>query len=188
MTLPLETERLWIRPFETDDVDALASWLLDPEVDRWLMLDLKTTEDVRQRIAMYQRYQSERGFSFWALEEKETRKVIGGCGLFPIGWEGPDVEIAWHMHRSFWGVGYASEAAIAVLRYGLSILEIARIWAILSPENIASRRVAQKAGMQYVSLGGYKNKTHEFYVLPKDAGDPPPQGPDITPPDAPDQE
>jgi RimJ/RimL family protein N-acetyltransferase len=140
-------------------------------------------EEINARIELYRRQHQEHGFSFWALERRIDGLVIGGCGLFPIGWKGPDIEIAWHIRRNCWGRGYASEAAHAVLEHGLRDLGINRIWAILSPENPASRRVAERAGMDYVGLGGYKDLPHEYYILPKGSGDKPPQGPRVIPPE-----
>lgn len=181
MNLPLETERLRVRLFVEDDLEALASWLLDPEVNRWLLLNLHTLDDIRPRIDLYRRRQEELGFSFWALERKTDGVVVGGCGLLPIGWEGPDVEIAWHLRRDCWGNGYATEAARAVLQYGLENLGIPQIWAILSSENLASRRVAQRTGMAFVNMGGYKNHSHDFYVAPEVNVEATPLGPDVTP-------
>lgn len=179
MSLPLETERLIVRPFREQDLEALGGWMLDPEVTRTLHLHFDSLEDLRPRIEMYTRFHEKLGYSFWAVERKEDGRVVGGCGLFPIDWVGPDVEIAWHMRRDCWGQGYAPEAARAVLDYGLNELKIERIWAMLLPENNASRRVAQKMEMEYVGLGVKSGFPHEFYILPKDSGEIPPRCPDI---------
>lgn len=89
MTQPLLTDRLIVRPFEFDDLDALAGWLLDPEVNKWLLLNVETVDDVRPRTEMYFRQQAQLGYSFWAVQRKSDDEVIGGCGLLPIGWAGP---------------------------------------------------------------------------------------------------
>ncbi len=182
MPLPLDTGRLIVRPFREDDLEALGAWMLDPEVTRHLLLSFRSLDELRPRIELYERHHREHGYSFWAVERKNDRLVIGGCGLLPIGWVGPDVEIAWHIRRDCWGQGYATEAAEAVLDYGLGELKFSRVWALLLPENAASRRVAQKIGMEYVGLGVKSGHQHEFYILPKGSGDTPPQGPELTPP------
>jgi RimJ/RimL family protein N-acetyltransferase len=185
MPLPLDTDRLIVRPFHEDDLEALGAWMLDPEVTRYLLLSFRSLDELRPRIEMYNRRHDELGYSFWAMERKEDKLVIGGCGLLPIGWVGPDVEIAWHMRKDCWGMGYTPEAARAILDYGINELKLPRIWALLMPENDASRRVAQKVGMEYVGLGSYKGHPHEFYIVPKGTGSTPPNGPDLTPPDLP---
>ncbi|MFH0882173.1 MAG: GNAT family N-acetyltransferase [bacterium] len=185
MPLQLDTERLIVRAFREDDLEALGAWMLDPDVTRHLLLSFHSLEELRPRIEMYNRHHRNLGYSFWAMERKADNLVIGGCGLLPIGWIGPDVEIAWHMRKDCWGQGYAPEAAGAVLDYGVNVLKLPRIWALLSPENTASRRVTQKVGMEYVGLGSYQGHPHEFYIVPKGTGRKPPNGPDLTPPVSP---
>ena len=65
------------------------------------------------------------------------------------------MELAYHYLPSAWGKGYGSEAAAAVIAYGLSVLGLDRIIAICFPENIGSWRVMEKAGMRYVGTASY---------------------------------
>lgn len=83
------------------------------------------------------------GFGLWAIVNKETGEVIGDCGitLQPTP-NGREPEIGYHLWRDFWGRGFASEAARAALRFGMTTLQLSRIVSIVDERNIPSQRVA----------------------------------------------
>ncbi len=74
--------------------------------------------------------------------------------------------------RKHWGQGLATEAALTLIRYGLQTLQLKRLVAIAKPENLASRRVMEKIGMQYdknIQLYGFEwalYTTKNHYSLP----------------------
>jgi RimJ/RimL family protein N-acetyltransferase len=83
------------------------------------------------------------------VEEKATGAFIGRIGLlYQEDWpEGRHkTEVGWLLDRSYWAQGLATEGALASLRYGFEELGLERIISI-RPANLASRRVAQKAGL-----------------------------------------
>src|SRR5262249_56425007 len=55
------------------------------------------------------------GLGVWALEERESGRLVGIVGLFPLAWQGPELELAYHVVPSAWNRGFATEAARAVL-------------------------------------------------------------------------
>ena len=83
------------------------------------------------------------------VEERASGNFIGRIGLMRHDdWPGQDkTEVSWVLDRSCWGRGLATEGARASLRYGFEELGLERIISIIRPENAASRRVAEKAGM-----------------------------------------
>ncbi|HEU4480810.1 MAG TPA: GNAT family N-acetyltransferase, partial [Actinomycetota bacterium] len=89
------------------------------------------------------------GFSLWALIEKATGDLIGDCGLFHVEGKGPDVELAYHLVRSRWRMGYITEAANACVEYGFRHLALDRIIALTDGDHFVSRRVMEKVGMTY---------------------------------------
>lgn len=104
---------------------------------------------VEARLKSYASRHSRRGYSSWAVVERESGRVIGdaGFGLFePTG----DVELGYTLARDRWGLGYATEAARACLEEGLEHLTVPRIIALADEENVASQRVAEKIGMTRV--------------------------------------
>jgi ribosomal-protein-alanine N-acetyltransferase len=91
------------------------------------------------------------GFCLWKLVEKESRLIIGFCGLQHLGTTG-DVEIGWWLARDRWGMGLATEAARCALDHGFTIARLPRIVAIAQPENHASINIMRKLGMTFQGL------------------------------------
>lgn len=115
-----------------------------PSVDR--------TRAIIDRLIAHERRQ---GFGLWAVELNETGELIGDAGLFLVETTGPEVELAYHFGKAWWGQGYATEAAIASLDYGFRECGLSEIIAICYPEHVASRRVMEKAGMRYIGPARY---------------------------------
>ena len=149
--LPIETERLLVRPFVAER-DGAAMWSVyrDPEVMRFIpggvLADL---EAVRSTLERYETEQGSRGFSFWAVVEQTTGLVIGDVG-FGIFERTGEVELGWTLARHRWGLGYATEAAGACLSAGLAHLAAPRIVAVVDAANEPSFRVAERIGMERV--------------------------------------
>ena len=151
----LETQRLVLRPFTMDDLDALAESLADPEVMRYVGEGEavgKTREEsermLRELIDEYDRW----GYGLWAVttESENEGRPIGWCGL--IEWEldgTTEVEVAYLLGRPSWGKGYATEAATAVRDYGIGTVGRTRLVSLVYPENEASLGVVRKLGMRY---------------------------------------
>jgi ribosomal-protein-alanine N-acetyltransferase len=91
-------------------------------------------------------YWDERGFGRFAVTDKRDGEFIGYSGL---GVYDNRVELNYGLSKQHWGKGYATEAALACLRYGFEELKLDRIAAVARVENIASQRVAENIGMEY---------------------------------------
>ena len=148
IALPIETERLLVRPFEPEqDADAMLAVYGDPEVMRYVPGGAVPDRDaVLSMLLGYEAQQAELGFSSWALVERESAQLIGdvGFGIFaPTG----DVELGYTLSRAHWGRGFATEAAAACLTAGLAQLPVSRIVALVDEENTRSARAAQRVGM-----------------------------------------
>jgi RimJ/RimL family protein N-acetyltransferase len=98
---------------------------------------------VRGPIAMYERH----GFGLWMCEAKESGEPLGICGLIKRDTL-EDVDIGFAFLPRFWGQGYAHESAAAVLDYARQVLELDRIVAITSPDNLSSIRLLEKLGLR----------------------------------------
>jgi len=145
----IKTARLTIRPFQLADLDAYHQQIYsDPDVTRYLPggrpRPRHETEDV---IALFINHRRREGFSIDAVIETVTGQLIGHCGLHRLK-EDRNVEIGYSFGKLYWGQGYATEAAYAMLRYGFETLELHRIIALAMLPNTASQRVMQKLGMQ----------------------------------------
>jgi RimJ/RimL family protein N-acetyltransferase len=159
--LPLETERLMIRPFEPDrDAEPLHELWGDAEAMQFIPGGAKrTVGETRSRLAAL-RGRAAEGWGFWAVEELQGGRPVGGVGLYPLNWEGPEIELAYHVVPSAWNRGYASEAAAALLAAAWET-GLDHVVAVAMPGNAASRRVMEKLGMSLEGSARYR----EFDVV-----------------------
>jgi len=162
-----ETDRLLLRHFHFLDLNAMMRVFGDSEVMRFGP-GVQSSEWVRSWLqSCLEDYYLRRGFGPWAVMEKQRRETIGYCGLFYFpDIEGqPEIEIGYRLARSFWGSGYATEAARAVRDYSFDVLGLSRLIALIDPQNKASIRVAEKIGMRYEKdaiLAGYTHPDHVY--------------------------
>jgi [ribosomal protein S5]-alanine N-acetyltransferase len=161
----VETERLILRHFHIVDGEAMDRVFGDAEVMKYGR-GVQSPEWVRNWLrGCLQDYYSKWGFGLWAVALKSRREVIGFCGLSrfeDVGGQ-PEVEIGYRLARVFWGRGYATEAAAAVRDYGIQTLCLPRLISIIDPRNVASIRVAEKAGLKYekdVVFQGFEDRVY----------------------------
>lgn len=142
----LETERLLLRPFRAEDLDAYAALCADPEVMRYIGegKTLGRAESWRQ-MAFFLGHWQLRGFGLWAAEHRATGALIGRIGLHrPEGW--PGLEVGWLLGRAWWGQGLATEGGRAALEHAFHRLGADHVVSVIQPGNAASIRVAEKLG------------------------------------------
>jgi [ribosomal protein S5]-alanine N-acetyltransferase len=143
----IETERLILREFVPEDVDALSLVVSDRETMRFYPAPLDRAEVDAWIVRNLRRYEKD-GHALWAAILKSSNELIGDCGLVRQTVEGIDeVEIAYHIRRDLWGKGLATEAARACRDYGFARLPVERLISLIRPENLSSRRVAEKNGL-----------------------------------------
>lgn len=151
MTIIIETERLYLRTWETSDVQPYWAINQDPKVIEFLPGPM-TMEAVNQFIVAKNQQQAERGFTLWATELKATRELIGFVGLNYTNWEAhftPAVEVGWRLGSRYWGNGYATEGAEAALEFGFNTIGLNEIVSFTVPMNNRSLRVMEKIGLRY---------------------------------------
>ncbi|HEU4977007.1 MAG TPA: GNAT family N-acetyltransferase [Baekduia sp.] len=144
--LPILTPRLRLRALRADDLDALTGVYTHPLVARWI--GAHTREDVAREIGLHVAHQSATGWSFWAVEDRESGRLLGDCGLQPLEQRGPEVELGYDLHPDAWGRGLATEAARAVMAAAFGPLRLDRVVAVVKPDHVASQRVLEKAGLE----------------------------------------
>jgi [ribosomal protein S5]-alanine N-acetyltransferase len=161
--LPLETERLRLRPAAIDDLEAWLAISRDAETAWWGESSSTLSDagvNLKKQIAAQERH----GFSLWAVELKPAGTVIGATGLQHLG-DGDDIEVGYRFLREHWGRGYATEAARAAIRFGFDELALDQIVAVTLPTNQASRRVMEKCGLTYVGIVRVYGQTQVMYAL-----------------------
>lgn len=142
----LETPRLRLRGFSHDDLDAYAEMCADPEVMRFVG-NGQTLDRCQawRNMAMIAGHWQLRGYGLWAVEERSSREMIGRIGLWnPEGWL--QMEVGWTLRRTYWGQGFATEAAQAAIDYAVTVLKEQHLISLIKPGNQASIRVAERLG------------------------------------------
>lgn len=143
----LETERLRLRPWRSDDLDAFAPFMADGAATRFIGGPL-SREDTWRRVAMLIGHWTLRGFGNWAIEDKASGAFVGYGGLwYPEGWR--DRELMWGLVPPYRGRGYATEAARRARAYAYGELGWATVVSYIAPENEPSRRVAERLGAKH---------------------------------------
>jgi RimJ/RimL family protein N-acetyltransferase len=147
----IETLRLCIEPFCSDDVAAAFAWLSDPEVMRFIPTGAdRSMGETTKRLARYIEHQTLHGFSKWIIRERASGQAIGDAGLVLLEDVGK-IDLGFRFARSYWGRGLATEAASAWVRAAFVDFGLDRLTAFAHPENLASLRVLQK--LRFRSMG-----------------------------------
>jgi [ribosomal protein S5]-alanine N-acetyltransferase len=153
----LHTERLLLRDFQPEDFSILAECYEDPWVVRNLFGAQARPAAAAGSVvyaARFDRWQPRRAHYGFAIELAESGELIGDCALTPLVWNDsgapPDAAaIGFVLHPRHWGRGYGTEAARALVRFAFEELGLSAVYGGCLPENIASRRVLEKAGLRF---------------------------------------
>ena len=152
----IETPRLILRSFEPRDEEAWLAMVGEPDFGRFLPPIAPPTKDAFERMVERRaQLERERGHTVWAVEERSSATFVGQCGLYPTEWKGPEIELAYHFRSAAQNNGYATEAATSALAHGFMRARLERVIALVMPANIASCRVAEKAGMRLEGTASY---------------------------------
>ncbi len=140
----IETERLVLRAWRDDDLDAYAAMCGNAEFARFFGKPLDRAEAWRQLCENLGHWEL-RGFGLWAVEEQATGALVGRVGLYrPEGW--PGLEVGWGLDPAVWGRGYATEGGRASLDFAWTVLGADRVISIIDPANTRSIAVAERLG------------------------------------------
>ncbi|WP_141603974.1 GNAT family N-acetyltransferase [Terrilactibacillus laevilacticus] len=159
----LETDRLYLRPYLDEDIKSIHDVFSDKETMTFYPAPFtikETTEWVKRNQLRYK----EDGYGLWAVCLKETKTLIGDCGLVKQKVDNQnEVEIGYHINKKFWSNGLATEAASACKEYGFYQLGLEKLISIIDPINRASIRVAEKIGFTKEKEAFIFNKNHVIY-------------------------
>jgi RimJ/RimL family protein N-acetyltransferase len=163
-TVPrLETERLVLRGHRAADFAECSSMWGDPEVTRFIGGRAFPQDEVWTKLLRYVGHWSLMGFGFWVLEDKKNGRFVGEVGFADFkrdiepSLEGAP-EIGWVLAPWAHGRGLATEAVRAALDWGATRLPSKRTVCLISPENLASIRVAEKCGYREFHRTTYKGQ------------------------------
>ncbi len=161
----METQRLLLRELQPDDLDDLAGILGDDVGMRYYPRPFPRAE-TRDWILRNRTRYAEDGHGLWAMVQKEDRQFVGDCGLTIQTVEGvPELEVGYHIKRSHWRRGLATEAALVCRDFAFASLDRDRLICISSPGNIASQGVAKKLGMTFEKNVIYKGLPQVMFSM-----------------------
>lgn len=150
MKAQLKTERLVLREFVANDAEFILELLNQPSFIQFIGdKGVRSVDDGKNYIASgpvasYQRY----GFGLYLVELKDSRARIGMCGLLKRD-SLPEADLGFAFLPEYWGLGYAFEAALAVLTQARDVFRLKRILAITSPDNEPSIKLLERLGFQF---------------------------------------
>lgn len=141
-----ETDRLILRPLQDSDIEPFVEMNSDAEVMKYFPKLLSRNET----LEMYNNFKNTKNdFSFYAAEEKNSKKFIGFVGLNIPTFMPNCVEIGWRLRKEFWGQGLASEAATKWLEIGFNEFGLKEIISFTAKENKKSQAVMERIGMKH---------------------------------------
>ena len=172
-TFNIETERLLIRNLSTEDSQGLFEMDSDPEVQKYLgNQPIENKSEATVYIENIQKEYKKFGSGRWAVIEKKTGNFIGWCGLKFISTEinskSQYYDLGYRFIKKYWGKGYATESALACLKYGFEELNQEEIFAMVELNHLASRNILSKLGMKEMNEFEYDNTPHIFYKISKE--------------------
>lgn len=152
----LLTPRLRLRRFAAEDWRLLARFYGDDTVMRHMLpgrgLPRAEAETrARSNIHNFSSHWTERGYGVWAVEDRESGRLLGQCGLRWVP-EAEAVELLYLLNKTHWGRGLASEAAGAARDFAFGPAGLRHLFGVTHPENAASQRVLLKLGFRDLGL------------------------------------
>ena len=147
----ITTERLILRDFVDEDWSAVLAYQRNPLYLRYYeWTEHRTPADARDFVGMFLEHQQQVPrikFQF-ASTLRTTGQLIGNCGIRLAQAGAHHADLGYELDPQYWGQGYASEAARAIVDYGFTQLNVHKIWSWCIADNIASAHVLEKLGMQ----------------------------------------
>ncbi len=168
----VQTERLTLRHFRTEDIHAFAETMADPDVVRHLGGEPNDREDAWRKLLTGAGFWSLMGIGMWAVERRSDHRLIGHLGFFDFQRDmrpsiAGEPEMGWVFNPRAHGQGYATEACEAALDWFDRTQPPASIPAIIACENAASMRLAERLGFKRQPDATYRDEPIALFRRPK---------------------
>ena len=146
MNVIVQTPRIIIREFEPTELSLLLTLDADTRLIKYVK---KRSVDETSQIFKdsLREYKNTSGLGRWGMFNPVDSDFIGICMLRPSDYDISSIELGYRLHYKYWGNGIATELTKALVAYGIDKLELKTICAVTHPDNIASQRVLEKAGL-----------------------------------------
>jgi RimJ/RimL family protein N-acetyltransferase len=154
-----------LRRFRPEDADAVFA-IIGDRVAMQFYPKTFGREDAKQWIVRNQRRYRDDGYGLFAVTLKDSEEVIGDCGIIKQNIEGETaMEVGYHFRRDQWGHGYATEAARACMELAFETFGADKVISLIRPENVPSRRVAERNGMKLEREVVHYGLPHLVYAM-----------------------
>lgn len=165
----LETERLILRGWREDDLDAFAAKMADAEVARFLTTDQRPQDRATawRELALLVGHWALRGYGLFAVEEKGSGAFVGRVGAWqPECWVG--FELGWGLARAHWGKGYAQEAAREAGDWAFANFPLKRLVSLIHTDNAPSQTLARRLGMEVGASTLHAGMAHDIWEISRE--------------------
>lgn len=160
-TIEIETHRLILRRFTSDDSDCMFNnWASDEDISKYMRWQQhENIEETKMIINQWLLDYNRSSFYIWAITLKESDEPIGSIGLFIINENDLCGDVGYSIGKKYWGQGITTEALRAVLGFAFENIGFNRIETYHSINNPASGKVMQKSGMMFEGFAKQKYKS-----------------------------
>ena len=160
-TIEIETQRLILRRFTSEDSDSMFNnWASDEDISKYMRWEKhKNIEETKTIINQWLLDYNRASFYIWAITLKESDEPIGSIGLFVINENDVCGDVGYSIGKKYWGQGITTEALRAVLGFAFENIGFNRIETYHSINNPASGKVMQKSGMTLEGFARQKYKS-----------------------------
>lgn len=169
----IETERLILRELCLSDDEGMFALDADPEVLKYLYLQPVThIEQSRQQINFIRQQYIDNGIGRWAVIEKRSNEFVGWSGLKlikdTINNRTNFYDIGYRLLPQYWGNGYATESAVAAVKYGFKVLQTDTLYGRCAVDNVASKKVLEKSGLYCLGQFDLNGIQHYWFEMKND--------------------
>jgi ribosomal-protein-alanine N-acetyltransferase len=163
----LQTDRLVLRHFRSEDLESLYVLYRDPEMRKYYPDGTRTRAETLAELEWFMNGHREHPeLGLWATLDRQTGEFLGRCGLLHWTMEGQaEIEVAYMIDKKRWRQGLATEAATGIVQYAQSTLGLKRLICLVIPGNEASAGVARKLGMDFERAFTDELGTSHVYAL-----------------------
>ena len=160
--MPIETKRLIINKFDTNDISAWALIECDPKVRKFVNNKVLTYGEAKSYVLENIESYKTNGYGRYAVRYKSNRRLIGMFGFLK---DELGIDFGYRYSRDTWGQGIGTEAAQAIIKYGLTKVALRSIVAAVLPENIASEKILIKLGFLFEEQTHFMGKLCKKYKM-----------------------
>ena len=167
MNFIAKSKRIYLRELNKNDAVHFYEINNDPEVLEYTGDEaFKTINEAKEFLESYTNQYKQFQMGRWAVCLNSTNDMIGWCGL-KFHPEENVVDVGYRFYKSQWNKGFATEATLLAIEYGFNKLNLNKIVAHAHEKNVASHKVALKAGLKLTKTIIYDNKPAKFYEITK---------------------